>query len=240
MDQELQRVPVHTVDIAMITAAVKDPTFDAAKLHALLDFQERVDAKAREASFNESLARMQPLLPTITKNGMIRIPPKDGKAGQETAYAKYEDIDRMIRPLMMMEGFSFSFTSAPPSTDGRYLITGTLRHRDGFCISSSIPLALETSGSKNNVQGMGSTISYGKRYLVCMLLNLVAEGEDNDGNPVVINEQQRENLTTLMDAANFTPDQKRKVLKWLNAESVEQVLAKNYDRGVAWLKKQAQ
>ncbi len=54
-----------------------------------------------------------------------------------------------------------------------------------------MPLPLDTSGSKNNIQGMGSSLTYGKRYLVTAMLNIVTEGEDKDGNdnPPITEEQ---------------------------------------------------
>jgi hypothetical protein len=42
-------------------------------------------------------------------------------------------------------------------------------------------VALDSSGGKNNIQGMGSSFSYGKRYTTTALLNIVTEGEDDDG-----------------------------------------------------------
>lgn len=239
MSKELQRTPngaIQTVDMQAVMDIARDPTFDAAKLHALLDFQQRLDARAREAAFNEAMARMQPLLPTIDKKGKINIV-KNGELIQSTPYARYEDIDKAIRPLMMEEGFSFSFTSAPPTADGKLIITATLRHRDGHGVSATVPLALESSGSKNNTQAMGSTISYGKRYLVCMLLNIVTEGEDIDGNSPKVDAQQATNLVSLMDAAELTPEQRKKFLKWLRADKPEDVLVNDYERGSEWLKK---
>jgi hypothetical protein len=38
----------------------------------------------------------------------------------------------------------------------------------------------DSSGSKNAVQAIGSTTSYGRRYAASMLLNIVTRGEDDD------------------------------------------------------------
>jgi hypothetical protein len=43
-------------------------------------------------------------------------------------------------------------------------------------------LPLDTSGSKNNVQAVGSSTSYGKRYTATLLLNIRTKGEDDDGH----------------------------------------------------------
>jgi hypothetical protein len=44
-----------------------------------------------------------------------------------------------------------------------------------------MPLPLDNGPGRNNLQAMGSTLSYGKRYCTEMLLNIVREGADDDG-----------------------------------------------------------
>ena len=115
-------------------------------------------------------------------------------------FARFEDIDVAIRPLLIEEGLSLSFSSTERAGGGAVL-TGTLSHKDGHSISSSIPLALDTSGGKNNIQAMGSTISYGKRYTTCMLLNIVTTGEDDDGKAggaVFITEAQQAEIEAMI------------------------------------------
>jgi hypothetical protein len=83
---------------------------------------------------------------------------------------------------LQREGFSLSFDTAPRQGEGGgIIITGTLSHVGGHKRTASIPLALDSSGGKNNIQGMGSTFSYGKRYCATALLNIITEGEDDDG-----------------------------------------------------------
>ena len=43
-------------------------------------------------------------------------------------------------------------------------------------------LPADTSGSKNVVQAIGSSVSYGKRYTMQALLNITSGGEDDDGH----------------------------------------------------------
>ena len=69
----------------------------------------------------------------------------------QSTFAKYEDIDDVIRPLLIQNGFSLRFNSR--ESNGKVVITGTLAHRDGHSITDEIPLAIDASGSKNNVQG---------------------------------------------------------------------------------------
>ncbi len=161
-----------------ILELARDPAVDVTKLDALLQMQERMERRQGEVEFGQALARLSLKMPRVKKNGRVELGPGKGSY----PFAKWEDIDRIIRPLMAEEGFTLSFDSAPrPGEGGGLVVTGTLLHRDGHSKSASMPLALDTGPGRNNLQAMGSTLSYGKRYCAEMLLNIVREGDDDDG-----------------------------------------------------------
>ena len=160
--------------LSVIARAAADPSINVEKMQSLLDMQMRIMERQAEAAFNEAMARLQPKLPRIVREGKASY--GQGKGGYN--YARYEDIDRMIRPLLNEEGFALSFDSV--WNDKLCTIIGKLSHSGGHSTAASIPLPLDTSGGKNGIQGMGSTLSYGKRYCVGMLLNIVTVGEDDD------------------------------------------------------------
>jgi len=167
----------------MVNAIAKlaaDPTVDPARLDALFTLQERMMDKKAQMEFDADLLRLQMELPRIKKDGQIAHKNKQSGAIEVIGtYAKWETIDTVIRPIMKEHGFVLSFSSK--SGQNGIIVCGTLAHVGGHKQTIELPLALETSGAKNNVQGAGSTISYGKRYIAGMLLNLVFEGEDDDG-----------------------------------------------------------
>ena len=87
---------------------------------------------------------------------------------------------------------------------GGLIITGWLVHDNGHRVSASLPLPIDTGPGRNNVQAMGSTLSYGKRYTAEMLLNIVREGDDDDGKrggTKYITEAQAEELRALAKRA---------------------------------------
>lgn len=167
---------------AIVTMAC-DPKVDVAKLDALLKMQERLEERQAEREFAAAYSRLSAKLPRIKKEGTIDLGKDDkGKARGAIPFARWEDIDKIIRPLMAEEGFSLLFTSLQRAeTGGGLIVTGTLMHRDGHSRSASMPLPLDTGPGRNNLQAGGSTLSYGKRYCAEMLLNIVREGADDDG-----------------------------------------------------------
>lgn len=221
--------------MAIIAKAASDPSVDVAKMAALLDLQERVVAKQAKASFTQSLTELMRELPRITKDGAVAYPVDknrpDGEKKEAFRFATWENIDKCIRPLLEKHGFCLSFNSTPKEGGGA-IITGTLMHRDGHSESASIPLALDTSGGKNNIQAMGSTYSYGKRYTTCMLLNIVTEGEDDDakrGGAVYIDDTKRDIIFRLLEE---TSTDAKDFCDFMGVESLPEIEVKDYTRAV--------
>lgn len=163
-----------------IVAMAKDPAVDVAKLSAILEMQERLERRQAEVEFARALARIPPI--RVKKDGTIDLTRKDGSSGGTMAFAKWETMASVIDPLLQAEGFRLMFDSTQRAGEGGgIVVTGTLLHRDGHSKAASMSLALDTGPGRNNLQAMGSSLSYGKRYCAEMLLNIVREGVDDDG-----------------------------------------------------------
>lgn len=187
-DQAVAPIPVNM--LAVIARAAADPNCVPEKMRALLDMQKEIAAEESRVAFTVAFVEMQGELPTINAKGRIEIREKDrvsgertGKVLQSTPYATFNEINRVTRPILQKHGFSLSFAT-DQSPDGRLIVRGVLKHIRGFQETTTLALPLETSGSKNNVQGVGSSLSYAKRYSSIALLNLVSEApedKDDDG-----------------------------------------------------------
>lgn len=219
--------------LQIVARAASDPNIDVDKMERLLGVQERMMAKQAEINFTRSLSTLQENLPRIKKTGQIKM-----KGVVQSTYAKYEDIDDVIRPLLIQNGFSLRFNSRESS--GKVVITGTLAHRDGHSITDEIPLAIDASGSKNNVQGVGSTIAYGKRYLVGMLLNLVFEGEDDDGQSAGYKPLSDDQATEIKDMLRDTGADVKKFLEYMDADNVDAIDASDYGKAITALRRKKQ
>ncbi len=180
--------------LAVILQASSDPKVDVAKMQALLAMQKEMVAEQSRLDFIQAFFEMKRELPRINKDGRIEILEKgtDGKrvAGrdrvqQATPYATYENIREVVDPILHRFGFTM-WDETEPSPDGtRIHVITHIDHNNGHGRRSVFPLPAEASGSKNNVQGWGSSNSYGKRYGCLNLLNLrtkAPEDRDTDGN----------------------------------------------------------
>ena len=177
IEQEARAVVAQTPSesaqiIGMIGQLASDPDSDIDKMERLMAMQERLVMREAELAFNDALAIMQPLIPVIEERGKIEF-----KGKVQSTYALWEDVNAAIKPVLSAHGFSLTFKTA---TKPEIQITGTLRHRLGHKESSEFIGNADSSGSKNSIQAVKSTISYGKRIVADALLNITSHGEDDD------------------------------------------------------------
>lgn len=221
--------PAGGTDLLRIIAnAAADPRVDVAKMASLLDMQEKVMARAAEAAFNQALARLKAKLPRVSKNGAILL-----KNGSRIAYAKYEDVHEAVMPLMLAEGFTVSYSTELVANSTLLEVRATFRHSAGHQDVGKAYLPLtDDSGAKNKVQGAGSILSYGKRYALCQYLDIVTEGEDDDGtqgDAKPISEQQQSQIRDLI--ADSGADE-GKFLSYMGVASVEDIIVRDFAKAV--------
>lgn len=212
--------------ISMIERAARDPAVDIDKMQRLISMRREMLADEAKRAYAAALADMQPKLPIIPERGKIKV---DGKV--RSTYALWEDINELIKPILAEHGFAISFRTG---RDGdQRVVTGILLHRQGHSEETTMHLPLDTSGSKNNVQSVGSSTSYGKRYTAQALLNLTSRGEDDDGVAAgaggsITEEQIAAIQKLIVEVAADIP----KFCKYMNVEKVEDIPSNKYQRAV--------
>lgn len=218
-----------TAIIQMIERVALNPQVDINKMERLLEMQERIMARRAEAEFTEAFAAMQPELPIINERGGI----KNTKGEIQSTYALWEDVNEAIKPVLATHGFALGFRTG--QKDGKIIVTGILRHRGGHSEATTIELMHDTSGSKNAVQAVGSSTSYGKRYTAGALLNLTSrasDDKDDDGNlggAEVISEEQ---LTQIVDLAESVGADKIRFCKHLKIDGLALLPVKRFKEAI--------
>ena len=222
--------------LAIIAQAARDPNVDIDKMERLLQMQERVQSRDAKAAYAAALALVQPELPVITERGGI----KNGKGEVQSTYAKWEDINYAIKPVLATHGFALSFRTGR-TPDGAITVTGVLMHREGHQEETTITLPHDSSGSKNAVQAVGSSTSYGKRYTAMALLNITSRGEDDDGVAAgmgaTVSEEQLARITALANETNASLD---KLCKLLGVDRLMDIPAARFNEVVEKLRARKQ
>jgi len=201
---------------AMIERAARDPAVDIDKLERLMLMKVNADALQARGAYDDAMAALQPELPVIAERGQA----------DRYSFAKWEDINVAIKPVLMRHGFALTFRT--DFADG-IAITGVLSHRAGHREETTIKLPADGSGNKNPVQAVASSVSYGKRYAASALLNLTSHGEDDDAYTAMVERITEDQEIQINDMLEATNSDKAKFLEWLKIDGVSKIPAKRFD-----------
>ena len=91
-------------------------------------------------------------------------------------YATLESVIEAVTEPLQKHGFLLMHRAI--SNEHGKSITTELVHESGESFVTAIPLVL----GKNDMQGLGSAITYARRYGIMSLLNLPAEDDDGEQN----------------------------------------------------------
>lgn len=155
----------------MMERLASNKDVDVVKLQALIDMQKDILAVNARAAFNAAKASLLAELPTIIEKA---------KGDKDITYAPLEDIIEAVRPILSKHGFALSHRTEWPDPK-TVKVVGVLTHRDGHCEESEFQAAADQTGSKNAIQALGSSVSYGRRYTTNDLLCIVTRKQDDNG-----------------------------------------------------------
>ena len=149
-------VPKPTLSQVIIEKIREGATLEETKqYYAFLREIQRDEARIM---FDADFVVMQGELPEVPKLGRI-----DHGGGRGYNYARWEDINDRIKPVLQSHGFGLRFDIIT-ETESLFEIEAILVHRSGYSICTRKKLPIDKSGAKNIVQAYGSTQSYAQRY----------------------------------------------------------------------------
>ena len=157
---------------------LSDKNVPADKLQIMLQMQRELLAERRREAFQTAFVKMSAAMPQVRKDGVVELV-KDGQRKGTYKFTKWEDMDTVMRPILADHGFALMFTQVNGES-GLVTVRGELLHIDGHSISSERAMPPDRGPGRNDLQAIGSAISYCKRYLAEGLCNVVRRGQDDD------------------------------------------------------------
>ena len=235
--------------LALIERVALDPRAAVEKLERMTAMYERLKAKEAELAYNAAKGRILKKLAgvKIVKNRPALYEVEKGKPQKGTyeafKYAPLEEIDKHLRPLLAEEEMDLSYSDE--AREGGILIRGRLTHLPGGHYEDSfMPAPLDTKGGKSDVQAVGSTNSFLRRYVLCNIFNIVVVDDDDDGIGGTIDAAQTKTIFELIKKAKVGP----KFLKYMKAQSPEDagsleaavatIAARDYRKAISTLEEQ--
>jgi len=168
--------PVHPG--ALINMAMSRTDVDIDKLEQLFELQKAYEENEAKKDFNLSMAEFRALCPVIEKTETASFPHKNGPGKTEYKFASLGKVLDVIKKPEEVCGLSHSW-KVDQLDGGQIKVTCFITHKHGHSEKTALQNSRDDTGSKNNLQSMGSTIEYLKRYTLFLLLGL--SSQDTDG-----------------------------------------------------------
>ena len=225
-------VPKPTLSQVIIEKIREGATLEETKqYYAFLREIQRDEARVQ---FDADFVVMQGELPEVPKLGRI-----DHGGGRGYNYARWEDINDRIKPVLQKYGFGLTLISSPkPKPVGDRGHPRPPQRLFDLHVRKKLPI--DKSGAKNIVQAYGSTQSYAQRYSAIALLNLTSRNEDNDANGKGYKPPEKLSDEALSDLAKAITDSGRTeewFCQFAHISELEDLAPERFAAALAYVKK---
>ena len=151
---------------------------DLEKLEKLLELQERYEANEARKVFASDFAAVQSKIAAVVKT---KVNPQT-----RSKYAGLEDVIEMSRPVYTERGFSIIYYEGETAVEDNIRVCADVLHKAGHKETYHFDVPLDGVGMKGNanmtkIHGKASSVSYGRRYLLCMIWNIPTQDDDGNG-----------------------------------------------------------
>ena len=159
--------------MAMINRAATDPAFDVTKLESLLAVKERWEANEARKAFVVALGNFKASPPAILKNKHVEF------GTTKFDHATLDQVSDTVGKALSVHGLSHRWDIEQEASVIK--VTCVLTHVLGHSERVPMQASADTSGSKNPIQAIGSTVTYLQRYTLLAAAGVAVKGQDNDG-----------------------------------------------------------
>jgi len=201
------------------------------KLERFMDLQEKWEANQARKAYTQAMSDFKKNPPEIEKDSHVEY--RTDKGITKYNHASLGNVTAKINTALGEHGLSAAWTTE--QSDKGVSVTCKITHVLGHFEITTLTSAPDSSGGKNAIQALGSTISYLERYTILALTGLATHEMDNDaqGEIEYVTEQQVSAITDLLNDKEISD---KRLLKYLEAESVEKILACDFQKAVAAIK----
>jgi len=210
--------------LSMIERVCSDPNFDINKMQAIVDMRNNDITRKAKIKFSQDFAKMQEKMPRIVS--------LHNNTQTKSKYAKIEDINKQVQPILQEFGFGVSFRVLSQDKEG-VSVKAILMHESGYEESTDLYMPFDNKGAqgtvnKTMIHATGSTVTYAKRYAMCMLLN-ISTGDDTDGNTSVSNLISDKQLDIISAKLNEGDCNIPKFLAFYKVRSIGELKASSFE-----------
>jgi len=230
MAEQKEVVMRESTPLTLLNIAIEKGA-DIEKLEKLMNLHLTWEKEQAKKAYWEAMTAFKANPPEIDKDKKVSYKTTAGT----TAYnhASLGNVTEKINTELSKHGLSASWITTQEAD--KVSVTCRIAHVNGHFEETSLTASPDNSGGKNNIQALGSTITYLERYTILALTGL-ATYEDDDGKgseAVYIGDKQK---STIVDMINAKEIDEAKFLKYMVVESVDKILAADYEKAMASLR----
>lgn len=164
--------PMHLIEMAVQKGA------DAQQLAILMDLQLKWEANEARKQFEAAFQQFKRNAPEILKTKHVSFPTSTG-GRTDYWHAELDKITPIITDALLAVGIDATWETS--DANGKTTITCILQGFGHIGRKATLSGPADTSGGKNSVQAIGSTVTYLQRYTLLSACGLAAKGSDDDG-----------------------------------------------------------
>ena len=203
--------------LGMIERVARDPAVNMDKMMQLMAWRKETIADQRRAEFDEAVANAKAEIKPIVRNST---------GHNDKKYADMAAVASAVDPILSKYGLSYRYRAAQAE---KISVTCILSHKAGHYEETPLSASADKTGNKNDIQAIGSALTYLQRYSLMLALGL-AVAKDDDGkaaaNVETVTQKQADDLADLIEVHGKNRAQ---FLKWAKVERFEDIPAAAFD-----------
>lgn len=172
---EERQVAAVITPMDMLSRAI-ERGMDPATLKELMDLADRHNANEARKAFVTALNEFKANPPSIFKNKAVAF----GQGKTAYKHATLDNVSGEIGAALAKVGISHRWETEQLE-GGMIRVTCVLTHALGHSERVPLQASPDTSGSKNAIQAVGSTVTYLQRYTLLAATGMAVQDQDDDG-----------------------------------------------------------
>ena len=203
------------------------------QIDKLLDLKIKYDNEQARKAFTAALSEFKAKGIVINKDKKVSFDIKDGTESMSYNHATLGNI--IEKSSMQLSDCGLSARWDIKQEDARVFVTCILSHKDGHSESVTLNASPDSSGKKNAIQQVSSTVSYLERYTYLAITGLsTSDSNDDDGvgfEPLI----SAKNANEIKSLIEKNGTDEKVFLAYAKAENIESIPEKIADKLIKML-----
>lgn len=197
------------------------------ELKEILKLREIDDAFKAKKAFAKYFSIAQANIESVIKTRV--------NSQTHSKYAELGDVIETAKPAYTKEGFSMIFYEGDCPKENHVRIFVDILHCEGHMETKHYDVPMDGKGLRGNdnmtaIHGKASSVSYGRRYLMCMIWNIPTS--DNDVNTKTVTFIGKKELMAIRDCLIAKELSEQGLLKVLKIDSLEELPLTRYNEAL--------